>query len=83
MDKVSKKNNNKPSKLKLPFTMDSKKTQKTKSFKILNSKELQGGFLNFIKQFITPTKKITNSNKLIYVKGSSTKEYYKKINTKK
>ena len=81
MNKVSKKNNNKPIKLKLPFTINP--VEKTKSFKILNGKELHGGFLNFIKQFITPTKKITDSNKLIYVKGSSTKEYYKKINSKK
>jgi len=75
-------NSTKETKIKLFFSnKNNKNNKKSKnSFKLLNEKELQGGFLKFLKELIIPQQKLNNTNKLIYIKGSSTKEYYKKIN---
>jgi len=92
MNKTSQKKQKKEqTNIKLPFVMtnkkivfnndnDNKNKSKNKTLKILNNKQMHGGFINFLKEYLFPTKKISDSNKLIYIKGSSTKEYYNKIN---
>jgi hypothetical protein len=90
MNKTSQKKQKKEqTNIKLPFVMSNKKivfnqnsknNSKNKTLKILNNKQMHGGFINFLKEYLFPTKKISDSNKLIYIKGSSTKEYYNKIN---
>jgi len=69
--------------IKLPFTNELKGGNK-KSFKILNEEQIVNklkkdvSMLNIIKKFIH-INNTNNSNKINYVKGSDTKEYYKKI----
>ncbi len=73
-------------KIKLPFS--NKKAGKT--FKIMNQNEMNKSLFSFIKKILSSkennksNKKINdNNNKLEFIKGSTTKEYYKKIKTKK
>jgi hypothetical protein len=79
--------------IKLPFTCELKGGNK-KSFKILNEEQLAKNakkdvtILNVIKKFITFNNNNNNNNnnnltKVNYIKGSDTKEYYKKIRLKK
>ena len=73
--------------IKLPFTNELKGGNK-KSFKILNEEQIvtklkkNSSMLNIIKKFIHLNNNNNNSNKINYVKGSDTKEYYKKLNKK-
>jgi hypothetical protein len=83
--------------MKLPFTITMTGGNK-ESFKILNSKQINEGIhekiknddniLSLIKKmFVTnnSNKKSlnNNTNKIKYLKATSTEEYYKKINSKK
>jgi len=80
--------------MKLPFTIDINGGNK-ESFKILNNKQINEkikkdpNILNFIKKmFIKNTSNSKkslniNTNKINYLKATSTEEYYKKINSKK
>lgn len=66
-------------KINLPFTDSSIKGGK--SFKILTEENLinkKNGIFNVIKKLIS-TNKSNNSNKINYIKGSNTKDYYSKI----
>lgn len=63
-------------KINLPFTDSSIKGGK--SFKILTEENLinkKNGIFNVIKKLISTNK----SNKINYIKGSNTKDYYSKI----
>lgn len=68
---------------KLPFTINLKGGSK-KSFKILNDEQINNKMkksptlLNFIKKMIDMNNNSNKSNKIKYVKGSETKNYYKK-----
>ena len=84
--------------MKLPFTITMNGGNK-ESFKILNNKQINetihkkikndDNILSFLKKmFIKNTSNSkkslnTNSNKIKYLKATSTEEYYKKINSKK
>jgi len=75
--------------IKLPFTNELKGGNK-KSFKIMNEEQLVKNvkkdetILNYLKKFITFNNNNNNNNtKINYMKGSDTKEYYKKIRLKK
>ena len=71
----------------LPFTINNLKGgTKKKSFKILNeneitkkSKKTTAGMFNFLKRIIK-TNKINNNNKINFIKGSETENYYKELN---
>jgi hypothetical protein len=72
--------------IKLPFTNELKGGNK-KSFKILNEEQLKNklkknqSILNVIKKFIYLNNENNNSENIIYIKASETKEYYNKIKT--
>lgn len=68
-------------KLKLPFT-DNMNGGK-KSFKILNENQIMNNpsILNIIQKMFETTPETQSSAK--YIKASTTKQYYKKINSKK
>ncbi len=72
-------------KIKLPFS--NKKAGKT--FKIMNQNEMNKSLFSFIKKILSSkennksNKKINNDDKSEFIKGSTTKEYYRKIKTKK
>lgn len=84
--------------IKLPFTITMTGGNK-ESFKILNNKQINKtihkkikndtNILSLIKKmFIKNTSNskkslVSNSNKINYLKATSTEEYYKKINSKK
>lgn len=82
--------------MKLPFTI-TMTGGNNESFKILNNKQItetihekiknDDNILSLIKKmFITNTSKKSlnsNTNKIKYLKATSTEEYYKKINSKK
>ena len=76
--------------IKLPFTTNRLKGGNKKYFKILNEEEITSkmkkntSMLNIIKKFIHLNNENNKNNvsKINYVKGSDTKEYYKKINKK-
>ena len=71
-------------KLTLPFTNDMKGGSR-KSFKILNEEKLNKrikkseGLLNFVKKMVYMNNSQNNSNKVNFVKASTTKSYYKNI----
>jgi hypothetical protein len=73
--------------IKLPFTNELKGGNK-KSFKILNEEQLKNKLkknptiLNVIKKFIYLNNQNNNSESIIYIKASDTKEYYNKLNKK-
>jgi len=65
-------------KINLPFT--NKSIKGGQSFKILSDKEVsnsKNGILNIIQKMIKSNS--STSNKINYIKGSNTKEYYKNI----
>jgi hypothetical protein len=78
--------------IKLPFTINMSGGNKD-SFKILNNKEISKKIQNKIQNKIKNNNNImtfikkmfvqNNTNKIQYIKASTTKEYYKKINSKK
>jgi hypothetical protein len=64
-------------KIKLPFTNEKKRGGK--SFKIINEDQIgypKKDIYNIIKNIFNSN----SSNKINYIKGSNTKEYYNKIN---
>ena len=73
--------------IKLPFTTDIK-TGGNSSFQILDNKKLtqnikkDKNLISLIKDLMYSSEN-NNSNKLNYVKASSTKEYYDRLNQKK
>ena len=81
------------SKLNLPFTVSNLKGGSKKSFKILSENEInknviknKSSIFNMVKQFIWGTNNSINSSnkankkdRINYVKGTSTKEYYKNL----
>lgn len=81
-------------KLKLPFTTDLKGGSK-KSFKILSENEINKNIVkkklsvfNIVKKFFINNNIIKNSiemhkDKMNYIKGSSTENYYKNLSSKK
>jgi hypothetical protein len=75
-------------KINLPFTTDIKKGGSS-SFKILDNKQItqkikkDKNIISLIKNLMQSNQNNNNSNKLNYVKASSTKEYYDKLNRKK
>ena len=74
--------------IKLPFTTDAKKGGSKNSFQILDNKKLtqnikkDKNIISLIKDLMYSNES-NNSNKLNYVKASSTKEYYDRLNQKK
>ena len=77
------------SKLNLPFIVSNLKGGSKKSFKILSENEInkkvsknKSSIFNMVKQFFLGHNSSENSskaNKINYVKGTSTKEYYKNL----
>ena len=81
------------SKLNLPFTVSNLKGGYKKSFKILSENEInkkvsknKSSIFNMVKQFFLGTNNSVNSSnkankkdRINYVKGTSTKEYYKNL----
>jgi hypothetical protein len=82
------------SKLNLPFTVSNLKGGSKKSFKILSENEInkkvsknKSSIFNMVKQFFWGTNNSVNSSnkqpnkkdRINYVKGTSTKEYYKNL----
>jgi hypothetical protein len=70
----------------LPFTTDIKGGN-NKSFKILNEEQVinnikNKSIFNFLKKMLYSNQN-NNTNKINYVKASSTKKYYEKINKNK
>lgn len=74
--------------IKLPFTTDIK-TGGNSSFQILNNKQItqkikkDKNIISLIKNLMHSNENNNNSNKMNYIKASSTKEYYDKLNQKK
>ena len=71
--------------IKLPFTIQNGGSKKT--YKLLNENELNNkikstNIVNFVKKMIFTNSKNNNVNKVKYIKGSNTKNYYNKINKK-
>jgi hypothetical protein len=71
-------------KLTLPFTNDMKGGSR-KSFKILNEQQINKkikkseSLINFVKKMVFMNNSQNNTNKVNFVKASSTKTYYKNM----